>query len=390
MPGETTNKPKVASDWLAGCAGCHMSLLDMDERIIALLEKVQLTSTPITDLKHPPEEGVDVGIIEGAVNNSATEATLRQMRARCKCLVALGDCAVFGGVPAMRNAACMKQALERAYVQTESTVNGKIPDGADIASMQDTRAIDQVVKVDVYLPGCPPSADAIVHVLQELAEGQSPEAARHELGLALRERPFPGVSMSRKIVIEPVTRIEGHAKVSVYLDDAGKVDRAVLHVNEFRGFEKFCEGRLFFEMPLITERICGICPGEPSPCVDQGVRSDRRRRSAEAREAPARTDAHGADHSVSRDALFRAGRAGLAPRLRRRAGSAECPRGCTRWTRNWRPKASSCASLGRRSSRFWGRAPGCIPASQCPEVFVLHFSRRRATRSVSNFPRCSN
>jgi NAD-reducing hydrogenase large subunit len=66
--------------------------------------------------------------------------------------------------------------------------------------------------------------------------------------------------MSRKIMIEPVTRIEGHAKVGVYLDDAGKVEKAVLHINEFRGFEKFCEGRLFFEMPLITERICGICP----------------------------------------------------------------------------------------------------------------------------------
>jgi NAD-reducing hydrogenase large subunit len=66
--------------------------------------------------------------------------------------------------------------------------------------------------------------------------------------------------MSRKIMIEPVTRIEGHAKVGVYLDDSGKVEKAVLHINEFRGFEKFCEGRLFFEMPLITERICGICP----------------------------------------------------------------------------------------------------------------------------------
>lgn len=66
--------------------------------------------------------------------------------------------------------------------------------------------------------------------------------------------------MSRKITIEPVTRIEGHAKVAVYLDDHDRVERAVLHINEFRGFEKFCEGRLYFEMPLITERICGICP----------------------------------------------------------------------------------------------------------------------------------
>ena len=66
--------------------------------------------------------------------------------------------------------------------------------------------------------------------------------------------------MGQKIMIEPVTRIEGHAKVGVYLDDKGKVEKAIFHVNEFRGFEKFCEGRMFFEMPQITERICGICP----------------------------------------------------------------------------------------------------------------------------------
>ena len=66
--------------------------------------------------------------------------------------------------------------------------------------------------------------------------------------------------MGQKIVIEPVTRIEGHAKVTVHLNDLGEVEKAVFHVNEFRGFEKFCEGRMFFEMPLITERICGICP----------------------------------------------------------------------------------------------------------------------------------
>ena len=66
--------------------------------------------------------------------------------------------------------------------------------------------------------------------------------------------------MGQKIIIEPVTRIEGHAKVAIYLSDSGHVERALFHVNEFRGFEKFCEGRLFFEMPSITERICGICP----------------------------------------------------------------------------------------------------------------------------------
>jgi NAD-reducing hydrogenase large subunit len=66
--------------------------------------------------------------------------------------------------------------------------------------------------------------------------------------------------MTKKIVIEPVTRLEGHGKVTIHLNDKGNVDRARFHVTQIRGFEKFCEGRLFWEMPLITARICGICP----------------------------------------------------------------------------------------------------------------------------------
>lgn len=170
-----SEKVTVASDWLAGCAGCHMSLLDMDERLVQLLDRMTLTATPITDLKHPPEDGVDVGILEGAVNNSTTEEVARRMRERCKILIALGDCAVFGGVPAMRNASGMDKALRRAYVESESTVDGQVPQHEDIAVMQETQAVDQVVPVDVYLPGCPPSADAIYYVLKELLEGRKPE-----------------------------------------------------------------------------------------------------------------------------------------------------------------------------------------------------------------------
>ncbi len=167
-------KVKIASDWLAGCSGCHMSLLDMDERLLALLERAELRATPITDLKHPDKEGVDVGILEGCVNNSATEHVCRQMRSRCKVLVALGDCAVFGGVPTMRNACSTADALRRAYQESESTVDGKIPRHPDIAVMQDAKALDQVVTVDVYIPGCPPPADAILYVLSELAAGRKP------------------------------------------------------------------------------------------------------------------------------------------------------------------------------------------------------------------------
>lgn len=168
-------KIKIATDWLDICAGCHMSLLDMDERLVELLDKIEITSSPITDLKHPPEEGVDVGILSGAVANTHQEEVVKEMRARCKILVALGDCAVFPGIPAMRNFYPAEEVLRRCYVETESTVEGKIPRSKEIARLFDrVKAVHEVVKVDVNLPGCPPSADAIYYVLKELVEGRIP------------------------------------------------------------------------------------------------------------------------------------------------------------------------------------------------------------------------
>jgi len=167
-------KVKVAMDWLAACAGCEMSVLDMDERLIQLLDKIELTSTPITDLKHPPKDGVTVGILSGAVNNTTNVEVVKEMRERCKILVALGDCAVFGGIMTMRNFFNMEEALKRAYIETESTVDGIIPNSEELAKPIRTVPVGQVVKVDIHLPGCPPSADAIYHVLTELLEGRIP------------------------------------------------------------------------------------------------------------------------------------------------------------------------------------------------------------------------
>jgi NAD-reducing hydrogenase small subunit len=169
-------KPKISSDWLAGCAGCHMSLLDMDERILKIIELADLRSTPITDLKQPDEGGVDVGILEGGINNSTNAEVAHTMRKRCAILVALGDCAVFGGVPAMRNFFTLEESLHRAYVETESTDSeGKIPDDPELAVPQRVQAVHEVVPVDVFVPGCPPSADVIFYVLSELAQGRKPE-----------------------------------------------------------------------------------------------------------------------------------------------------------------------------------------------------------------------
>lgn len=169
-------KPKVSSDWLAGCAGCHMSLLDMDERIAKVLELADLRSTPITDLKHPDESGVDVGILEGGINNSFNEEVALNMRKHCKILVALGDCAVFGGVPAMRNFFTIEESLKRAYIETESTdESGHIPNDPELAVPTKVRALQDVVPVDLFVPGCPPDADTIFYVLSELAQGRIPE-----------------------------------------------------------------------------------------------------------------------------------------------------------------------------------------------------------------------
>jgi len=169
-------KPKISSDWMAGCAGCHMSLLDMDERIALVAELAELRSTPITDLKHPDESGVDVGILEGGINNTSNEEVARLMRSRCKILVALGDCAVFGGVPAMRNFFTLEETLRRAYIETESTdESGKIPNDPELAVPTKVRAVSEVVPVDVFVPGCPPDADTIFYVLSELAQGRTPD-----------------------------------------------------------------------------------------------------------------------------------------------------------------------------------------------------------------------
>jgi NAD-reducing hydrogenase small subunit len=153
-----------------------MSILDIDERILQLVELVDLRSTPITDLKEPDKTGVDVGILEGGINNTYNEEVAKKMRERCKYLVALGDCAVFGGVPAMRNFAGAEAALKRAYIDAESNdEEGKIPSSPELAVMTWVRAVHEVVPVDLYIPGCPPDADIIFYALTELAQGRIPD-----------------------------------------------------------------------------------------------------------------------------------------------------------------------------------------------------------------------
>jgi len=165
-------KIKVATTSLAGCFGCHMSFLDIDERILDLVELVQFDRTPITDIKEIGE--CDLGIIEGGVANAENVEILRDFRRHCKILVAMGACAVNGGIPAMRNAFDLKECLEEAFLNGVGVHNPVIPNDPEIPLLLNkVHPVHEVVKIDYFLPGCPPSADTIWTFLTELLEGRS-------------------------------------------------------------------------------------------------------------------------------------------------------------------------------------------------------------------------
>ncbi len=171
-----SKKVKISTIWCEGCSGCHMSFLDMDERIVDLINRgVVFDASPITDLKVPSED-VDIGIIEGAVATDTQEEEVKMMRKRCKKIVALGDCAVFGGIPTMRNRFKVDQVLQRAYIEAETNCNQHIPKSEDISKLTNrVMAVNEVIDVDYYIPGCPPSPDAIYSVLVSLIQGKEIE-----------------------------------------------------------------------------------------------------------------------------------------------------------------------------------------------------------------------
>jgi len=164
-------KLKVATCSLAGCFGCHMSLLDLDERLFDLAERVELDRSPLTDIKELGE--CDVGLIEGGVCNAENVHVLMEFRARCKILVAIGACALSGGIPAMRNQFDLKECLEESYVRGIGLVNAQIPNDPEIPLLLNkVHPLHEVVKIDYFLPGCPPSADTIWTFINELLSGQ--------------------------------------------------------------------------------------------------------------------------------------------------------------------------------------------------------------------------
>jgi NAD-reducing hydrogenase small subunit len=170
-----TVKPKVATVWLEGCAGCHMSFLDLDERLLDILGKIQLTVSPITDFKDYDFSETTLGIIEGAVGNEEQEEVVHRLR-RCSSLVmAWGDCAVFGGINTLRNQYTPGELIRAGYIEPPLGPGQVAPNDPVLPRLLPrVVAVDQVVTVDIHVPGCPPSPQVLFYALGEILGGRRP------------------------------------------------------------------------------------------------------------------------------------------------------------------------------------------------------------------------
>jgi NAD-reducing hydrogenase small subunit len=166
-------RKRLATVWLDGCSGCHMSFLDIDEHLLELADQIELVYSPLVDRKDFPD-AVDITLVEGAVSSEEDLAKIRHIRDHTHILIALGDCAVTGNVPSLRNSIGAESVLRRAYLDP-ALLNPQLP-GEDVPRLLPiVRPVHSVVNVDVYVPGCPPSANTILHVISELLAGRIPD-----------------------------------------------------------------------------------------------------------------------------------------------------------------------------------------------------------------------
>jgi F420-non-reducing hydrogenase small subunit len=173
---------KVAEEWFAICGGCEITILDIGEKLLDLLQVLQFVHMPVImdhklygqtgekDKMEVPE--AEVGIITGGVRNEENKELAKEMRAKCKTLIALGSCACFGGIPALANQFKIDEIYEKVYRGSKSTEPSPTPN-AHIPPLTDrVLAVDEVVNVDVYIPGCPTSPDLVVDAITSLLEGK--------------------------------------------------------------------------------------------------------------------------------------------------------------------------------------------------------------------------
>jgi NAD-reducing hydrogenase small subunit len=177
------DKIRFATVWLAGCSGCHMSFLDLDEFLFDVAEAVDIVYSPVaSDIKEYPEN-VDICLVEGAIANEENLELLLKIRKRTKFLISFGDCAVTANVPAMRNMLNgTDPVLKRCYLEL-SDDSGQIPKDLHIVPelLEKVQPIHHVIDVDLFLPGCPPSAQRIKDAIAPLLKGEKPVMEGREM-----------------------------------------------------------------------------------------------------------------------------------------------------------------------------------------------------------------
>jgi len=173
QPVPVKKKVRLATTWLDGCSGCHMSFLDIDQKLADLAPMFELVYGPLVDFKEFPE-GVDVTLVEGAVSNEDDERKVRLIRNRSYLVVSFGDCAVTANVPGMRNQFKIEDVLKRGYVENASHNPGGPTYGVPHL-LRRSRPVHEIVNVDIFLPGCPPPPEAILYTLTGLLEGRIPD-----------------------------------------------------------------------------------------------------------------------------------------------------------------------------------------------------------------------
>ncbi|PHP67735.1 NADP oxidoreductase [Zhengella mangrovi] len=185
---EEPRKVRIATASLAGCFGCHMAILDIDERLIELMKLVEIDRSPLTDIKRFHGR-CDIGIIEGGCCNEENVEVLRDFRRHCDVLVAIGQCAIMGGLPAMRNAIMhsdepLRECLEEAYISGRYIRNTThdIPNDPALPLLLDkVYPVSEVVEVDYQIPGCAPTGDVIFETLTRLLAGRLPGFEREHI-----------------------------------------------------------------------------------------------------------------------------------------------------------------------------------------------------------------
>lgn len=171
------SKKKIATVWLGGCSGCHMSLLDIDERILDVAQLADIVKCPIVDGKEMPE--VDVTLVEGSITSDEHLHEIKLIRQRSKIVISLGDCAINTNVTGMRNYFSKAEVLQQSYAKAISNDGkGEMPLHPALLKLHEkVIPLHEAVNIDYYIPGCPPSADTIFYVLFELLNGRVPHLA---------------------------------------------------------------------------------------------------------------------------------------------------------------------------------------------------------------------